>query len=143
MSSQSLLDWELLLRWAKSKPEEEALGISCSSMCPISNYLSERVGGYWIVGRTIQETMTNELLSKPNWLSRLLEIMDASTGGMMATVSRERFIDLLDQVKPRTNSDIASNNVEQSWKYEQTLESSLVVKAARRAAGKSRKNGGR
>jgi hypothetical protein len=106
MNEQELLDWDKLYAWASSKPEGYELGQSCAhGTCPLAIYLYEQTGRMWSVGQSIRHAdgsliaPTRHGLSKPQWVGALIHHVDSTPGERHVNITRERFLEVLEQVK--------------------------------------------
>jgi hypothetical protein len=98
-STQGLLNWEKIYAWAEEQPAGE-IGQSCNNIsCPVARYLVAQTHRQWSVGTSIRTLNRSYYLKKPDWIWKLIELVDELTDDMSRPVSREQFLKVLEQVK--------------------------------------------
>ncbi len=101
LNAQDLLDWQKLHDWASAKSKGSEVSVACTNLrCPVANYLHEQTQKLWSVGASIK-TMdgTKYRLDKPAWVQELVERVDLTTFNQNKPISREQFLQCLNDVK--------------------------------------------
>lgn len=102
--SQELFDYERIRQWAESQEQGAIVGTSCTAnACPLAQYLYDLTNKCWFVGLSRVRPAGGTRLDRLDnaaWVSDIIEQVDEMAGGVIQTITREMFLEVLDRVKP-------------------------------------------
>lgn len=104
ISGPPLLDWQRIHDWAADKEPGSKAGTACSRhLCPLSYYLGDVTGMCWSVSQTAIRPVNGwrpYWLIKPAWVDSLITAVDRIRDGYKRPITREQFLQALEEVKP-------------------------------------------